>query len=486
MKSKLFLFICTIIVAAMVLASCGSPATAPSVTNQAVATPAKAQPTVAPAATQPAASSTGAKKKVTIFVGFGTGTDPDQVKAQEELSKRFNDSHNDIQMEILIVPNAEAEARFLAMVAGGDAPQLVGPIGIDNTARYKDMWEDVTPYIAKDKYDMSDFYGPSSTLNRYPDLDAGLPLGLYPSFLFYNKDLFDAAGLPYPTHDYTDKSWNITALRDVAMKLTLDANDKTPLDDGFNPATIKQWGYADTYTDLRGLLTMFGAPSSGRPTSADYKVAQVNSPEWILGAQWIHDSIHKDHFFPDSASQSAIGANSGDPFSSGKIAIWYSHTWFMSEGLNGLPFKYDLAPLFYNQKGQRISRISADVFTIPKAAKNKDAAWEVEKWLLAPDQIVDVCKIYGCLPSRKSAQEAYLNYMKSRYPNIDYSVIFTAIDYMDNPTFESWVPDWGKVADTLNNTQSILYTEANLDVPATMKTTNEDVQKILDAYWANH
>jgi multiple sugar transport system substrate-binding protein len=483
-KNKLFWFISLLIVASILLVSCGSPATATPAASQPTAAPVIAQPTAAPAEAQPTAATASEKKKVTIFVGFGTGTDPDQVKAQEVLAKKFNDTHDDIQVDILIVPNEEAEARFLAMVAGDDAPQLVGPIGIDRTARFKEMWEDVTPYIEKDSYDTSDFYGPSATLNKYPDLNAGLPLGLYPSFLFYNKDLFDAAGLPYPTHDYADKSWNLSALRDVAMKLTLDANDKTPLDAGFDPKTIKQWGYADTYTDLRGLLTMFGAPSVGRPTSADYKTAQVNSAEWNYGAQWLFDSIHKDYFFPDSVGQTTMDANAGDPFSTGQVAMWYSHTWFMSEGLNGLPFKYDLAPLFYNQKGERISRISADVFTIPKNAKNKDAAWEVEKWLVAPEQLVDVCKIYGCLPSRKSSQEAYLNYMKERYPNIDYDVIFKAIDYLDNPTFESWVPEWGKVADAMNNTQTILYTEDKLDVPAIMKTTNDEVQKILDDYWA--
>ncbi|HMU94352.1 MAG TPA: extracellular solute-binding protein [Anaerolineales bacterium] len=425
------------------------------------------------------------KAKVTIFVGFGTGTDPDQVTAQEALAKKFNESHTDIEVEFLIVPVEESTERYLAMVAGGNAPQLVGPHGISTIAKFKDQWEDVTPYIEKDKYDMSDFYGPSTTLNKYPDLNAGLPLGLYPSFIFYNKDAFDAAGLEYPTHDYADTSWNIDSMKEMALKMTLDANGNTPADSGFDPATIKQWGYADTWTDFRGQMTMFGADTKGRPTSDDYKTAQVNSAEWLFGAQWLHDGVFKDHFIPDAAGQGAIDAASGDPFGGGHVAMWYSHTWYMSEGLNDLPFKYDIAPLFYNQNGERISRIHADLFTMPKTAKNKDAAWEVMKWLVAPEQIVDVCKVYGCLPARQSSQEAYLNYMKERYPGIDYDVIFTAIDHLDNPNHESWVPEWGKVNDTLNNTQTTLYTDPEADVEALMNTTNEDVQKILDEYWAS-
>ncbi|HMD81511.1 MAG TPA: hypothetical protein VKE92_09415, partial [Anaerolineales bacterium] len=161
MKTKLLKTFALFAVASMTLAACSGIA----------ATQAPAEP-----------------QKVVIFVGFGTGTDPDQVAAQEELAKKFNDSHDNIEMEFLIVPNEEATERFLAMVSGDNAPQLVGPHGTSTIARFKEYWEDVTPYIEKDNYDLTDFYGPATTINKYPDLDAGLPLGLYPSFLFYNKD----------------------------------------------------------------------------------------------------------------------------------------------------------------------------------------------------------------------------------------------------------------------------------------------------------
>ncbi len=461
MKNKLFKMLAVIAMSSILLASCGSVAA-----------------TEAPAAS-------AEKEKVTIFVGFGTGTDPDQVAAQEALAQKFNESHENIEMEFLIVPNEEARERFLAMVSGDNAPELVGPHGTSTIANFKEYWEDITPYIEKENYDMSDFYGPATTINKYPDLDAGLPLGLYPSFLFYNKDAFDAAGLDYPTHDYADTSWNLDALRDLAIQLTLDTNDRTPLDADFDPSSIKQWGYGDTWTDMRGQLTMFGAPDVGRPTTDDYKTATFNAPERVFGFQWLHDGIWKDHFIPDANGQAAIDSTGADPFGSGQVAIWYSHTWFMSEGLNELPFAYDIAPLFYNQDGERIARIHADLFTMTKNADNKDAAWEVMKWLVAPEQIVDVCKIYGCLPARKSTEEAYLNFLKERYPNIDHAVIFEAIDYLDNPHHEGWVPEWGKVNDTLNNVLSILYSEPEANVQAVMDQGNEDLQKILDEYWAS-
>ena len=82
MKNKLFKMFALFVLASVILSACGGNI----------------------AATQAPAE----KQKVVIFVGFGTGTDPDQVTAQEELAKKFNDSHENIEMEFLIVPNEEA------------------------------------------------------------------------------------------------------------------------------------------------------------------------------------------------------------------------------------------------------------------------------------------------------------------------------------------------------------------------------------------
>ena len=90
MKIKRFRFMALLALASMVLAACGG---SPAATEQAPSTE---------------APTSGEKAKVVIFVGFGTGTDPDQVTAQEELAKKFNDAHEDIEMEFLIVPNEEA------------------------------------------------------------------------------------------------------------------------------------------------------------------------------------------------------------------------------------------------------------------------------------------------------------------------------------------------------------------------------------------
>ncbi|HEX9386425.1 MAG TPA: extracellular solute-binding protein, partial [Anaerolineales bacterium] len=368
----------------------------------------------------------------------------------------------------------------------GNAPQLVGPNGVSTVAEFFDTWEDVTPYIEADKYDLSDFYGPAVDLNKYPDKNTGLPLGLYPSYIYYNKDLFDAAGLDYPTHDFNDKSWNMDKLREIAMQLTLDKNGKNATDPDFDPANIVQYGYDDSWDGMRGTLADWGAENVGRPTTSDYKTAVANSPEWIQGLQWMSDGVWKDHFIGSAEVQAGRDSAGVDPFGPGTTAMFYSHTWFLAEGLHDLSFSADIAPFPYNPKGERIARIDADNFTIPKDAKNKQEAWEVMKWLTSPEIIVDVCRIYGCIPARKSVQEKFLAQLKTDYPGIDYDVIFKSIDYLDKPNNEEWIPEWGKIEDALNNGLSLMYSGEEKDATKILNDANAEVQKILDEYWAAH
>jgi multiple sugar transport system substrate-binding protein len=470
----------TLIVAMLLLigllAACGAPA-APAPDAGAAETAAD------PGDDQAASTGSGDKKKVVIFIGMGTGTDPDQIAAQEDLQARFNSTHDDIEVEFMIVPNDEAVERFLAMQTGGNPPQLVGPNGISTVAQFYESWLDVTPFIDADALDTSDFFGPAVELNTYPDKVVGLPLGLFPSFIFYNADMFDAAGLEYPPADYDDTSWTYDKLREVAIQLTLDENGNNATSPDFDPENIVQWGFDDAWTDGRGLLTRWGAPSIGRPMTEDYKTATANAEEWVYGLDWFNKGVWEDRFIPDATIQAERDSSGVDPFGSNQVAMFYSHTWFMPEGLVDLPFGHGIAAAPFNQQGERIARIHADTFTIPKTAENQEEAWEVLKWLTAPEQIVDVCLVYGCIPARKSVEAAYTEQLAERYPGLDYDVIFKSIDYLDDPNHESFVPEWGRVSDIMTTNVGAVY-QSPIDAQALLDQTNAEIQAVLDEYWA--
>jgi multiple sugar transport system substrate-binding protein len=360
-------------------------------------------------------------------------------------------------------------------------------LGIESAGQFLDVWEDLAPYIQRDNYDTADFYGPAVSLNTYEGKNIGLPVGLYPSYIFYNKNAFDAAGVDYPTHDYNDTTWTIDKLRQVAMQVTLDVNGNNATSPDFDPTNITQYGFDNSWDSLRGWEVLWGPKNMGRPTSADYKTAIVNDADWVTGLQWYSDAIWKDHFMPDSAAISALDPENGDLFALAGDAMWMSNSWYMSESLNELAFKWDIAPAPFNPKGERIAQVDADVFGIPQGAKNKDEAWEVMKWMLQPENNLELCRIYGCMPARKSTETSYKAALAEKYPGIDLDVIFNAANYLDVPNHESWVPEYGTVVEALGNAQSqILTADEDHDAKSVLDTTNAEIQKILDAYWQTH
>ncbi len=496
---KAMLFISLVMIAAIMLAACApaapaapvvqptqAPQTAPT-NAPAVVAPTEAPPVAAPTTAAPA----NGKHKVVYFIGFGTGTSPNQVDGQNALIKKFNDSHPDIEVSLMIVPHEEVMQRFTSMAAAGDPPEILGATGFATIGILSDtgVIEDLGPFIEKSKFDTSTFYGPVTTIMKsfFPSGQKALPFGIYPSMVFYNKDMFDAAGLPYPPHAYGDASWNYAKVREYGMKMTLDKNGNDATMAAFDPTQITQWGYDDSWTDMRNYLTEWGAPGVGLVTTPDMKKAIVNQKEWVTGLQWLSDGIWKDHFIPDAAGQATYGAvGNGDPFSTGMVAQFLTHTWYMPEGLTGINFKYDLAPVPEAPDGMQIVRSDVDGFAMIKGADEKDAAWEFMSWLVQPEQIVDVCLVYGCLPPVKAVETQFRGIMESKWPGLDYDVIYQGLDHLDNPHSDAYVVEQQKIGAEMDNALTEVYSGSQKAAQALLDGVNAKVQKILDEYWASH
>jgi ABC-type glycerol-3-phosphate transport system substrate-binding protein len=85
--------------------------------------------------------------KITAFVGFGAGSDPDSMAALNTIAGEFNASHKDIQMEFMFSTWEEHTSKFSALLAGDLTPDLAFPIGIQGIAEFYDEWIDVSSYI---------------------------------------------------------------------------------------------------------------------------------------------------------------------------------------------------------------------------------------------------------------------------------------------------------------------------------------------------
>jgi multiple sugar transport system substrate-binding protein len=482
---KLTVILSLLVALSMLLAACGTATPAAPAVEAPVA-----EATVAEAPVAEAPVATG-KTQVRWFVGLGAGSDEGTFAPQQAVVDEFNASQDKIELVLEIVDNDAAYDTLATQIAAGNAPDIVGPVGIRGRDSFKGAWLDLQPMLDKNNYDLSDF---DQALVEFYQVkeegQLGIPFAIFPSFIIYNADLFDEAGLPYPPAEYgqpyvdedgVEKEWNMDTLREVAMKLSVDANGKDATSAEFDPEQIVQFGFMNQWTDPRGIGTFFG---SGSLVADDGVTAQI--PEnWKAAWEWTYKGWWEDYFIPNGPYGGAdFLQGPGGPFSSGNLAMIHMHMWYVAPWAFGdTTFNWQLAATpSYN--GVVTSKMHADTFGILKGSKNPDAAFEVLTYMLSPEVAPKLLNIYGGMPARLSLQGDYFEkYGETNFPGkeINWDVVVAGMAYADNPNHESYMPSFQETTDKYNEYWNLLANTAGADFEAETAKLIVDLQAIFDA-----
>jgi multiple sugar transport system substrate-binding protein len=419
--------------------------------------------------------------EVHVLVTFDKGVNESQQAVLNDLQARFNEMHEDIE---LVFDFTESDD-MVALISSEDAPDIVGPLGFVNFYRNQPLWADISPWIAD--YDMSDYPAGVIDRMRFGERIGGLPVGVFPSVIFFNKDLFDEAGVNYPPQEFGTDNWDFDALSRTAQRLTVDANGFTAREPEFDNEDTVQWGYDDSWSNLREMLALWGADTMG--VSDDWHTIDFDNEEWVTGLQWVQNGIYEVGFIPTGGEvDSLYDTGAANPFQSGLVAMFYSHAWFPLQGLIGeTPFAWDIAATPSAADGEVHARLHGEAFAVtPKGAEN-EATWTVLTWLAEPEQSVAFCGLdmFTCVPVRLSARDDARAILDELAPDVTWDVLFEAIDYMDNPSHERWLPNIDAMDELLSGVlDELYYGDGSADFAAMLAELDNDAQTVADQYWA--
>jgi multiple sugar transport system substrate-binding protein len=436
-------------------------------------------------ALMPALSSVQAQSRtvVTWFVGLGTGSNPSQIEVQNRVVEAFNASQNEIELKINIAASFETAYDVLAtLIASGEAPDIVGPVGFLGANSFADAWLDLEPLVEKYNYDLTQF--PESLVNLYRTEEGlvGIPFAVFPSLIFYNKDLFDEAELPYPPAEFNqpyvlngeEREWNWDTLADLAVELTVDVNGLTPNDPGFDPNQIRQFGFIHQWASMRAELTTFG----GHPVFDPEQGKAVIPEFWREKFRWLHDGLWKRYFIP-SATYEGSDLLQPSAFASGNVAMARVPLWYTC-CIGDLKSNWDLA-VVPSYKGQYHVPTDADTFRITKASKNPDAAFKVLMYLLG-EAAPDLLLTYGGYPARPDLQEAATKLRQESFPSVtNWDIVPASLAYAASPHHESFFPNFSKGTQRFADFRSQLYgdTGKTMDLEAEINKLEADLQAIV-------
>src|SRR2546423_1983104 len=143
------------------------------------------------------------------------------VQFAQAIRARFEAEHPGIRIQFI---KSNEGNKVEAMIAGGDAPDIVD-VGFNQLHYYvtAGVLRDLSPFMTQaDRAHLKDYFPITlkpflTTLDSQLSTTAvyGLPQGYVPFILFYNKNLFDKAGVSYPSDSWTWKDY-----RRAAIKLT--------------------------------------------------------------------------------------------------------------------------------------------------------------------------------------------------------------------------------------------------------------------------
>jgi len=294
-------------------------------------------PVATEAATEIAASE---HEPVTLYyIRPGLGDDA-QVETDAQLAA-FYEMYPWITVETTILPPPEVSTKLQTSLAGGAPPNIVMAISIGDALKYADSGQflDMTPYAEEEGFDWQNYY--DSDALTYFNPGGKLQCVAETSdtrTLAYNKDMFDAAGLAYPTDDWT---WD--DLSAAAQALTVDTNGDGEID---------QWGFATHTWDEQPWIWAAG----GSLFNDDYSEILITDPVVMNTYQWLADLRFKYGVWPPQEVVSTY-PEVGFMFAQGKLAMyparWLPDTTFF---FADLPFPWDVVMMPKNpETGVRVA-----------------------------------------------------------------------------------------------------------------------------------
>jgi len=464
------------------LVACGSD------TNTASTEKPAAESAVQPETEEKPVSENGDRVQIRWFVGLGTGTDIEVRKPQEEFVAKYNASQNEIELILEIVDADNARDVLSTQIAAGNPPNIVGPMGIKGRAAFPGAWLDLQPFMDQVNYDVTDFDPALIEFYRLKDQgQLGIPFAVFPSFLYINKDLFDEAGLPYPPQEYgapyidengEEQEWNIETLRELAMKLSVDADGNDATSPEFDHDNIVQFGFGVQFTDFRGRATLFG------PGNFIDENGQAQIPShWVTAMKWYHQAMWVDGFHPNDLYGQSDMMGAGNWFGSGNLAIAHIHLWYAGCCIEGLEAEWDTA-VNPSVNGVTTAKLHADTFSILKDSDNQAEAFEVLTYMLGPEGADELSKLYGGMPARLSLQDSFFeDFAAEKFSDrdINWDVVVESLSYPDNPNHEEWIPSFAEATDRYVDFDLLTNTKADVDIDAELETLKTDLQAIFDA-----
>jgi multiple sugar transport system substrate-binding protein len=359
MKSKLLTLLSVILLASMLLVACGG-------------------------------GGGQAQDEEVLRVWIQWGDNPQQI---QELFDKYT-AETGIKVEVTAPLE---EDKILPALTGSEPPDVLVLSGGDLVKSYakENLVMELSDIIKTGGIDLNDFFEAPLEQCKHGDQILCLPWGTDMYALFWNKDMFEAAGLDPETPPAT-----MEELAEFADKMTVrDSNGKlTQL--GFLPD--QGWMHDDLYARMFG---GFWYSEDGTQLTANSQ-AMIDS---LLWQQQFYTKYGADEVLALSSGWADAYMSADYPFYTGKMAMYVDGEWMTGPNFISAfrpEASYGVAPFpppAAHPERANTAVVQGTVAVIPASVKNKDASAKLLAWMMSPEIVAEEFCFNANLPTSKKA-----------------------------------------------------------------------------------
>lgn len=317
----------------------------------------------------------------------------------EAMLAQFHEEHPGIRVFFTPAPDNLAETMLADMQMGTAPDVLWGSSTLFPSWAQQGYMVDLQPYVTRDldRVTLAE-WDPIQYAAFF--LEDGRQFGL-PKYhgvvgLYYNKDLFDAAGLAYPTAAWTHEEYH-------AAMLALSDTDSSER---------ARWG---SMLDVAWDRLQIHANAWGGHLVAPYNAARciADRPAAAAGFEWLRARIWDDHVMASFADVQYMSPRSA--FINQRVGMIEEGSWLLKDILGNSDFRVGVAMLPRGPR-QRVNLTTTDGYGIYTGSQYTDAAWQLVDFLAGPTYGLAMAEANLLQPARASLIPEWVAFVETAFP----------------------------------------------------------------------
>lgn len=404
---------------------------------------------VAPAAPaeQPGeAAATGEDK---ILLRYSHWGNEDEKASTWNTLQAFMEQNPNITVEQMYIPEAGDPylQKMNAMAASNTLPDAaLFPDEYTLSWALRDMFLDLSEIYSgeHEKVDAIQYRTPDGKL-------VGVSGAQEIQLIWYNKDLFDEEGIPYPPAT-AEEAWSWDQFLEIAKQLTVDVNGNNALSADFDPANIDRFGFQMGLWMMPVLSYM--RSNGGDIFADDWLSLTLDSPPSIEAIQMIADLMNVHNVMPKLTAGGSMSTDTG--LLSRKVAMAMDGQWVL-ETLNrvrreeGLNFGIGVLPYIQD----RVTTAIGGPIIAFSTTGHPQEAMQLVSFIMDPANTPDYITGGLWMPNEKRwyhDPELLSIWIENENhpPEYKTAVVDYSLDYVSKPLPNFRLPGWPGVWQILN------------------------------------